>query len=149
MRLQEKIFCWNCRDARSIEFLREMKEFGKIHRSAIIILVEPKISESTADDVCKKLGQSCWVQSDADGFSGGIWCLWDEDEMVVELRYAHTYFLHLAVASAGGKRWEVTAVYAPPNTSRRRSFWERMDEVKTKNPWLIIGDFNCVLHDEE
>lgn len=43
----------------------------------------------------------------------------------------------------------MTAVYAPPNARRRISFWERIDEVRFEHLWLIIGDFNCVLLNEE
>lgn len=75
--------------------------------------------------------------------------MWDDDELDVDLRYAHSYFLHFAVRTAISCRWELTTVYAPPTASKRRSFWEKLYEVKIKDPWLIIGDFNCVLNDEE
>lgn len=37
--------------------MRKMKEFGSLHLPAIIILVKPKISGITADDVCKRLAR--------------------------------------------------------------------------------------------
>lgn len=118
MRQQESVFCWNRRRARSGEFLREMKEFQMLYRPMIIILLEPKISRSVADGICKKIGKNQWVRADADGFSGEVWCLWNEEEVFVELKYAHSFFLHLAVVKNRGRKWEVTTVYVPPSTSR-------------------------------
>lgn len=39
------------------EFLREMKEFNRMHKSVIITLIELRISGEMADSVCKKLGK--------------------------------------------------------------------------------------------
>lgn len=103
---RKKIFAWNCRGARSGDFLREMKEFLRQERPIIILLLEPRISGIVADEICNKLGRNKWIQSDAEGFSVGVWCLWNEDEVSVKLRYAHNYFLHLLLATAGGKKWD-------------------------------------------
>lgn len=129
--------------------MREMQEFGRVYKPAVIVLVEPRIFGTMADEVCRKLGMDRWVRSEAEGFSGGIWCLWDENEIKVELRHARAYFIHLSVHFARGRRWEMTAVYAPPSSCKRRKFWEKIDEVKIEDPWLTIGDFNCVLQDME
>lgn len=32
----------------------------------------------------------------------------------MDLRYAHFNFLHLAATLLRGRKWEITAVYAPP-----------------------------------
>lgn len=40
------------------EFLSELKDFKRVHKSVLIILTEPKISGIRADEVCKKLGKS-------------------------------------------------------------------------------------------
>lgn len=94
--------CWNCRGALSGEFLREIRDFRRQYRPTIILLLEPKISGSKADGVCCKLGKNRWLRSEAEGFSGGVWCLWDDEEFDLELRYAHPSFLHVAVNSIGG-----------------------------------------------
>lgn len=43
----------------------------------------------------------------------------------------------------------LTIVYASPNASIRKYFWAKLNEVNINEPWLIMGDFNCVLKDEE
>lgn len=69
--------------------------------------------------------------------------------MIVGLRYAHPYFLHLLLGTTSGRKWELIVVYAPPNATKRGVFWEKLDELRLENPWLLMGDFNCVLHEEE
>lgn len=85
----ERVLCWNYRGARSKEFPREMRDWVRIHRPSLIILLEPRISGSGADKVCKKLGKSHWIISKEDGFSGGIWLLWDEASFLVSLIHVH------------------------------------------------------------
>lgn len=75
--------------------------------------------------------------------------LWDDDELKVNLRYAHRFFLHAEVTSAGGKRWEITAVYASPNANVWKHLWDMLDEMIIKGPWVVMGDFNCVLRGDE
>lgn len=94
-----KILCWNCRGASSGEFLREMKDFRKRFNPAVIILMEPKISDTTADAVCRKLGKNQWIRSEAEGFCGGVWCLWDDEEIEIKLKCGHNFFLHVTVKS--------------------------------------------------
>lgn len=95
--------------------MREVREFKRRFRPEIVILMEPKISGETADEVCRRLGKTMWIRMDAESFSGGVWCLWDDGDIELELRYAHPSFLHVAVKSAGGFACELTAVYASRN----------------------------------
>lgn len=60
-------------------YFYEMKNFIREYRSQIIILLEPRISGNSVDDVCNKLGMKQRVRTEADGFSGGIWVLWRDE----------------------------------------------------------------------
>lgn len=114
MLLQNKVLCWNCRGAGNGEFLREMNDLRRVHKPAIIILVEPKIRGVTADATCKKLGMNRWTRSDATEFSGGIWCLWSEDDVTVELRYAYNHFLHFCSGLFKGTPMRANCGVCPP-----------------------------------
>lgn len=35
------------------------------------------------------------------------------------------------------------------NGNIRRLLWDALDELKVENPWMLIGDFNCTLSDDE
>lgn len=149
MMIEGSVLCWNCRGAGSKDFMREMRELMNEVRPAIVVLLEPRISSLTADAVCAKLGRRRWIQSEATGFSGGIWVLWVEDMFDLRLKNASKFFLHFEVKSTGGKRWELTVVYASPNPSIRRHLWAALDEIVVSDPWLLVGNFNYVLlHDE-
>lgn len=63
--------------------MREMKELKRTHRPFLIILIEPKISGVEVDDVGRKLGKMHWSRLEAEDFSGGVWLLWDNEEVKV------------------------------------------------------------------
>lgn len=119
MSIQNNVFCWNCREVGNGEFLREMREFGGQHRPTIIILLEPRISGAKADAICRKLDKNRWVRSDAEGYSKGIWCLWNDEDVFVQLRYAHTYFLHFVVCSSMGAEVGTDRSIPPPHMQAR------------------------------
>lgn len=100
MVVQERIFAWNFRGARSNDFVREMKEFMRYYKPAIILLMMPKISGEIADGIYNRLGKNRWIRANAEGFSCVVWRLWDEEEATAELRYAHQYIVHLLLVTA-------------------------------------------------
>lgn len=52
----------------------------------ILILMESKKSGAMEDEICKKLGKNRWIRSEDDGFNGGVWLLWKEEDVEVNLR---------------------------------------------------------------
>lgn len=59
----------------------------------VVILLEPRISGEVADVVCKSLGKSRWIRSEATDFSDGVWVLWNEEDIKLELEYMDKAFL--------------------------------------------------------
>lgn len=117
MKKMEKILCWNCRGASNKEFLHEMRELTRQHRPTKLILHEPMISGMTVMKVCSSLKKTHWVCPEVEGFSDGIWVLWDAVEIQLQPLYIHKQFNQLDVCSAGRRHRELTPVYACPISS--------------------------------
>lgn len=143
------ILCWNCRGAKSREFLIGLKELRRNHKPMLIILLEQRISGMETDVICKKVGKPHWIRPDAEGFSGGIWLLWDEAEVQINLIHAHKFFVHAEVRNVGGINWLLTVIYASPKTTIQNHLWVSLEEMWIKGPWMLVGDFNCVLRSGE
>lgn len=147
--LDGSVLSWNCRGAGSREFLREIKDVMKEHRPSIVVLLDPHVSGVTADLVCEKLRLKKWVRSEAFGFSGGIWVMWNDGVLELKLKQADRFFLHFEVSMGGGWSWELLALYASPNSSTGRHLWGKLYSIEVSLPWVVVGDFNCVLKDDE
>lgn len=74
---------------------------------------------------------------------------WDEEDIGLELEYHDKAFLHMLAKSGDGLEWALTDVYVHPNLSIRKFLWGKLSEVVIIRPWVLIGDFNCVLLAEE
>ncbi|XP_026435839.1 uncharacterized protein LOC113333629 [Papaver somniferum] len=61
--------------------------------------------------------------------------------------------LWLGIAKpTSGPSWLFTGYYASPyETKNKIESWNKLESTSTKNslPWLVIGDFNSILHDNE
>lgn len=75
--------------------------------------------------------------------------LWNHEKIKLKPRYGHKPFLHAKVTMDGGKVWELIALYASPHTNIHKLFWGKINEMRIEHPWLVIGDFNCVIREEE
>lgn len=126
-----------------------MKALIRKYNPIILILLETKISGELATAVCRQLMRSHWIRSEASGFKGGIWVLWNDLDIQVQPRYLHQQFIHMSVVSAGAKHWDLTAIYASPQASSRNLLWSALDQLPLADAWVLLGDFNCVLRGDE
>ncbi|KAI9100884.1 hypothetical protein K1719_024008 [Acacia pycnantha] len=84
---------------------------------------------------------------DCEGYSGGIWCLWDENIVTATVVECNHQFMHVQVAVPTGASWQFTVVYASPNVAVRRTIWDHLARLAggMQGPWLVGGDFNGTL----
>jgi len=88
-----KIIVWNVRGAGSRECLNSLKEYIRIHKPAIIAILEMHISGKRAEEVCNNIGFQGRYRVEARGFRGGIWVLWDTSELNLNILKAHPQFI--------------------------------------------------------
>ena len=58
--------------------------------------------------------------------------------------------MHLQVILVSkGYSFDITVVYAFNQEERRRNLWKQLMQLKGEQPWLVMGDFNDILMEED
>ncbi|KAI9090781.1 hypothetical protein K1719_028634 [Acacia pycnantha] len=120
--------------------IREMKFKYKVD---IFVILEPRTSGATASKIIKNWGFKHSIRREAIGFSGGIWIIWDREELIVDVEVSNEQFIHCKLCLEG-KDMLFTAVYANPNEHQRIRLWDLLNEIanNVEEPWMLAGDFN-------
>lgn len=145
------IITWNCQGASNKKFPSIFKSFAINYKAVIFVLVEPRISGSQADKVIKKLGFQHSHRVEASGFSGGIWILWSA-KVSIKILVNQVQFIHMEVTWLdNNSNFLFTAIYGSPQKQYRQFLWHDLDQIASSlsGPWLLVGDFNAILNQEE
>ncbi|KAL9678179.1 hypothetical protein QQ045_016018 [Rhodiola kirilowii] len=95
-----------------------------------------------------KLGFSnCFIVKSL-GKSGGLAVLWDNDVDLTVRSYSDN---NVDVGIKADSSFRLTLFYGDPVASRRRLSWNLLRRLSQfgDDPWIVLGDFNEVLCDEE
>ncbi|KAK9930659.1 hypothetical protein M0R45_027689 [Rubus argutus] len=87
----------------------------------------------------------------SDGHSGGLGLFWGE-EVGVRVRSKSARFIDAALEGGpGDPSWRLTGFYGHPKTSLRHLSWQAIRDLCDDDslPWVIVGDFNEILHADE
>lgn len=84
---------------------------------------KPRIRGKVADHIIRNIGYSHSHRTEAAGFSGGIWMLWNDNVEVFVLAN-NLQYVHAKVMKNNSLAFVVTAVYASPNPARRNVLWD-------------------------
>lgn len=86
-----------------------------LYKSNSVALLEPHIHGEIADDVWKSLKKKNWIRIEAMGFSGGIWILWDNEDVILKVRHINKQFVYLAALLTTDVLSELMAICVSPN----------------------------------
>jgi hypothetical protein len=98
-----------------------------------------------------RLGLKGFVSFSSSGLSGGLALYWHE-QIIVEVQIINERFIDAYVRdSPNAPQWRITCVYGEPPVEDRHLMWDTLRNLKTLSdlPWLVVGDFNEALWQEE
>lgn len=95
--LPMKIVSWNCQGAGNAKFKRNFREFVRIHRPTVVYLLETRVSQDRAREIAPTLGFSRYEIAPTDGMSGGVWMLWNEEDVNVEIVLIEDQGIHAVI----------------------------------------------------
>ncbi|XP_057442323.1 uncharacterized protein LOC130734042 [Lotus japonicus] len=146
-----KIMSWNIRGAMNEDGRRFVKDTVRYRKPDIIIIVEPRCQFNRVRSFWTSLGFTLQFISEATGFSGGIWVLSNEaSNLSFRLWDMHSQIVSFEIWRANFS-WICSAVYASPIPTNREVLWQHLAGLRgnISLPWLLVGDWNEVLHPHE
>ncbi|XP_050245887.1 uncharacterized protein LOC126693795 [Quercus robur] len=114
--------------------------------------METRIGGDRAKEITDRLPFDGAIHTETIGFAGGIWLLWNSDRVEVTHLANTEQEIHVEIkVLPSNLSWIFTAVYASHRCVERQILWENLSKVaKLHNlPWIIAGDFNEPLVDED
>lgn len=147
-----KILIWNCRGAANPHFRRHFREIIKTHQPQMAVITETRISGDRAKRLSMNLGFSNTAIADAVGFAGGIWVMWNDQEIRCDILDVGAQDIHACIQVPPlFSPWIFSAIYARPNFADRRTLWDDLSVFASthSSPWVIAGDFNEVLDSQD
>ena len=142
----DNILFWNARGAAGDSFKSTIQDLVKMHKVDMLIICEPRIQFERNKKFLLSLGYTDFEVSEAAGFSGGLWLLWNRNKISVEPIHANFQSITVKV-TIGSDSWLLSSVYASPCNTSRAHLWGYLDSIQQSIslPWIILGDFNELL----
>ncbi|KAI9157503.1 hypothetical protein LWI28_023591 [Acer negundo] len=141
------VLFWNCRGIRGKPTKRVLRELCRLHRPALVCIVEPMVDfSSISSGFWSSHGLLLVGMNDRGGLIPTIWVF--ICALFPEAQIVHCHDQHLTVSfSIGSRVHYFTFVYASTSAMVRRSLWQSLRDMISwvSSSWLVVGDFNAVL----
>lgn len=114
------ILIWNCRGANNPNFCNNVSDMIRRHYLAIMIITETNLSGDRAKGIIDRLPMDGAIVANSFGWSGGLWLLWDSDQVELAELSSTEQEIHAIFSSTANSLWFLFAVYASPRLAERR-----------------------------
>ncbi|KAK5802521.1 hypothetical protein PVK06_030121 [Gossypium arboreum] len=145
-----KILCWNCRGIGNPVTVHELKQMAVANDPDIIFLSETKINVDKFSSVHSKCKMEGCLAVNANGKSGGLVMMWKESNKVEVQTYFSNYNDSI-IKLENNNPIRFTGFYGNVEPNKRQCSWNMLRRVgkSVKEKWIIGGDFNAILDNEE
>ncbi|XP_061354598.1 uncharacterized protein LOC133299173 [Gastrolobium bilobum] len=144
----DKVMTETCNQcAAKKQFKSTFCRFCRKHKVGLAAILEPRVSGIKASSIIRRLGFTNHFVVDAHGFAGGIWVVWNNNDVKLSLLGKHDQFIYCWVEFPGLKGFFWTAVYASPQEEKRLQLWEDLKHIgrNMNEAWILSGDFNEIM----
>ena len=146
------ILIWNNRGALKPSFQTYVHELARRHDPAILVVMETKLGGNKAKEVIDRLPFDGVIHTETIGLIGGLWLLWNEDQVEIQELAKTEQEIHVEVkVCASNLSWIFSAIYASPRNVERCILWSNLSKVAElhNKPWIMVDDFNEPLVNED
>ncbi|XP_048502886.1 uncharacterized protein LOC125498678 [Beta vulgaris subsp. vulgaris] len=127
-----------------------MQEEGKSDKIGLCGLLETRVKSGNFPKVYSRVCEGWSVVTNHQQHRGGrIWVIWLPNVFHLDVIECHAQFIHCRVEHrSSNKSFCITFVYGMNDAQDREELWNRLSIIssKVKEAWVLVGDFNNVLH---
>jgi hypothetical protein len=131
--------------------VRELATLSQFWSPRLLFLCETRQNINKMRRLHNRLGLKGFVCFSSSGLSGGLALYWHE-QFSVEVQSVNERYIDVYVhESPSAAQWRLTCVYGDPHVEDRHRMWDALRQLKPLSnlPWLVVGDFNEALWQEE
>ena len=130
------IIIWDSRGALKPSFQSDVRELITKYDLAILVIMETHIGGDRAKEITDRLPFQGAIHTDMIGYVGGLWLLWNADQVEVSNLTSNEQEIHAIVkVNSSNLSWLFSAIYASPRFRERCLLWNNLSNVAHK---LII-----------
>ncbi|KAL7167322.1 hypothetical protein ACSBR2_037900 [Camellia fascicularis] len=113
--------------------------------------METKIPFSSTGNFFNNLGYTAATILDPVRRAGGIWMLWDTDQINVLASIISNEVIQATIHKKDYEEWVLPAMYASLNPSSEEDLWDNLKDTASTmdKPWLVAADFNDFVSQDE
>lgn len=142
-----KVLYWNARGIANDNTKRALKHLVHVHKPLFVGLSEPFVLPcSIPVSFWRSMGLSFIASNDRGTQDPNLWLLCHS---ALSPTVVSTTSQQLSLScSIDGVSFILTLVYAKTSAAGRRALWQDLVHVHAlhvQGPWVVLGDFNCVL----
>lgn len=148
-----EVLSWNCRGICNDFTVQALKRLIQRHHPSFVFLCETKVLDlDYLKDLRISLGFPNFEGVLSAGLSGGIALYWKEG---LDVRFRSKSLNHIDVEidsnSPSVTIWRLTGFYGYPRKADKNRSWALIRSLcdESSLPWVILGDFNELLHAKE
>ncbi|GMI63386.1 hypothetical protein HRI_000007900 [Hibiscus trionum] len=143
------ILCWNCQGLGKIQAVQHLQQYIRLHTPELLFLCETKLKNTAYDRLSFLLGMDLVFSMDYSNNCSGIALFSLNNYDITMLAYSDR-FLHSYI-SCDSSSFYFTGIHGFSETSKKTKTWDLIDSLNNNDglPWLLGGDFNEILADNE
>jgi exonuclease III len=152
-----KILSWNCQGLGNPKAVRALRKLFSNHSPDLVFLMETKLLNSNFNFI-SNVGDTYSVKAincstSGGGKAGGIALLWNHCTTDVDIINFDFNYIDVLISTANDPtKWRATGIYGYPQHNNKYltcRLISDLSEVLNHPNWLVFGDFNIMLSNEE
>ena len=142
---------WNVRGINTIKKQLDVKHFTSELVVGVVGLLETKVKPSNLGRLYQRIFNGWCFTSNSSFHEGGrIIVALKASSFKVNILGGSSQYLHCYLEPRSGKPgFYCTLIYAFNETVKREELWKDLMTMQISDPWIICGDFNCVMNTEK